>query len=138
LFPLSLNSFSLSLDSIGIAGFSHDFGALSGKRDDVVIAFEKLSEGKFDPIDAILILLGPKLSFLNRFPTPRRRALERLNAACGDLARNLLAQTRVEKEAEKGDRSIMGLLIKAEASTTGLSMQEEEVIAQVLSDLLAL
>jgi hypothetical protein len=122
-----------SLDSIGIAGFSHDFGALAGKRDDVIAAFEELSEGKFGILDVIQVLFGSTIPAVCYIPSDRQRTIARLNAACGVLARNLLSQTRTETGTEKGDRSIMGLLIKAEET-----MQEEEVIAQVLLTLLSL
>jgi hypothetical protein len=81
--------------------------------------------------DVLILMFGDAFPVLNSIPTARQNAIKRMNKACGVLARNLLARTRAEKEAEEGDRSIMGLLIKVER-TSGLTLREEEVIAQVI------
>jgi cytochrome P450 len=121
---------SPSLDSIGLAGFSHDFESLAGKRNDIVDSFDQMAEKGVDPLDVFLVLLSPAFPILHRIPTKRHRIVNRMNSACGVLARRLLQDNRTEKDADRGDRSIMGLLIRAEKSS-GVSMSEEEVIAQM-------
>jgi cytochrome P450 len=121
------------LDSIGLAGFSHDFQALANGRGEVVQAFESLAEDSVNIFDGLAILLGSVFPFLTNLPTPRHKAIARLNTACGVLAKDLLERSRQEIAGEKGDRSVMGLLIKAES--TGGAMDsaalQEELVAQM-------
>ena len=55
----------VSLDTIGIAAFSHDFGALQGKRGDVEVAFDALGEVPPIGLDILFALLGPILPFVS-------------------------------------------------------------------------
>ncbi|KAG6861078.1 hypothetical protein C0995_004176 [Termitomyces sp. Mi166 len=89
----------VSLDSIGIAGFGHDFGSLDGK-----------------------------------IPTSDNRQWAELHNAMRKIADDLLERTREEGEGLLGEKmeekSIIGLLIKAENTNSQLRMSQEEVLAQ--------
>uniref|UniRef100_A0A0W0F839 Cytochrome p450 n=1 Tax=Moniliophthora roreri TaxID=221103 RepID=A0A0W0F839_MONRR len=117
----------ISLDSIGIAGFSHDFGSLDGKSSAVVEAFESLGSTKPSAFGTIIFLLSFVFPFLNNLPTKRQRMLMALKKSMRDIADVLLERTR-KSGAE--DKSIIGLLIKAESANGELHMTEEEVLAQ--------
>ncbi|KAI5117516.1 hypothetical protein M0805_009524 [Coniferiporia weirii] len=124
----------VSLDSIGIAGFSHDFGALEGRHSDVAEMFD--SFGSLPPrgVSIVLPLLGPILPFLLKIPTNRRRLVKRLHSTMEEIAETLLERSRKEKAAgTTGDtgRSMIGSLLKAENSDSELRLTNEEVLAQM-------
>ncbi|RDX44734.1 cytochrome P450 [Lentinus brumalis] len=125
----------VSLDSIGIAGFSHDFGSLEGKRAAVAEVFDAMGRLKPSPITAIVILFGNALPILWRLPTETRKLQTKLNRAMEEIAVPLLENTRKEMRGlgEKGkeEKSIIGLLIKAEDTESSLQMSQEEIMAQM-------
>ena len=111
---LPRHSFPRSLDSIGIAGFSHDFGSLEGKHSAVAEVFDAMGRLKPSPVTAIVILFGNVFPFLWRLPTETRRLQTKLNRAMEEIAVPLLESTRREMRGlgEKGneEKSIIGLL----------------------------
>ncbi|EIW62267.1 cytochrome P450 [Trametes versicolor FP-101664 SS1] len=125
----------VSLDSVGIAGFSHDFGSLEGKHSAVAEVFDRMGHIKPSPITAAAIFFGNTFPFLWRIPTPMRRLQIQLNRSMEEIATVLLENTRREMQGtgEKGreDKSIIGLLIKAEDAESSLQMSQEEIMAQM-------
>uniref|UniRef100_A0A0W0G6N4 Cytochrome p450 n=1 Tax=Moniliophthora roreri TaxID=221103 RepID=A0A0W0G6N4_MONRR len=119
----------ISIDSVGIAGFSHDFGSLDGKTSAVVTAFESLGSSKRSTIGTIKFLLSSVFPILNYIPTERSRMFTELRRSLIEIAGVLLERTR---QAGVDDKSIIGLLIKAESTNGELHMSEEEVIAQMV------
>ncbi|KAF8883120.1 cytochrome P450 [Infundibulicybe gibba] len=128
----------VSLDSVGIAGFGHDFGSLDGKRSSVADVFASFGTAKTSPFSHLVFLLSPVLPMLVKLPTSRNQILKRLRVTMGEIADELLERTRKEKEGQAAgsaeEKSIIGLLIKAESSTTQLQMSHEEIMAQYLID----
>lgn len=105
----------VSLDTIGLAGFGHDFEALRGKNGDVEQAFDMLSSQPPKGINIAIVLLGRVFPSLIRIPTKRRRVLMNLNDQMQRIAEGLLSRTK--KDAENGtfsasSRSVMGTLSK--------------------------
>ncbi|CDO76372.1 hypothetical protein BN946_scf185011.g36 [Trametes cinnabarina] len=125
----------VSLDSVGIAGFSHDFGSLEGKYSSVAEVFDKMGFIKPSPITAFVIIFGNFFPALWKIPTPMRRLQQQLNTAMEEIATVLLENTRREMKGlgEKGqeEKSIIGLLIKAEDTDSSLRMSQEEIMAQM-------
>ncbi|KAF8075757.1 cytochrome P450 [Lyophyllum atratum] len=123
----------ISLDSIGIAGFGHDFGSLDGKHPAVVEIFESMKPGT-SALSHFIFLLGPVIPFLLRLPIGDNKIWAKLRATMGEIADELLDRTRKEKQgsvAEKREeKSVIGLLIKAESADTQLQMSQEEITAQ--------
>ncbi|KIJ12890.1 hypothetical protein PAXINDRAFT_14252 [Paxillus involutus ATCC 200175] len=130
----------ISLDSIGIAGFSHDFGSLDGKKTSVTEVFDAFGHSS-SAINVVLLLLSQAFPFITRIPTSRSKLIRRLNATIGEISAVLLDRTRKEKELgiadEKGDHSIIGLLIKGESKDAELRLSHEEIMAQMKVLLLA-
>ncbi|KAG1837214.1 cytochrome P450 [Suillus subalutaceus] len=110
----------ISLDTISIAGFSHDFGSLDGKRSSVTEVFDTF--GTNQQASAI--------------PTKRTNLFKQLNVTMGEISNESLIRSRREKDVSMSERdeekSIVGLLIKSEGQDAGLHMSKEEVVAQVL------
>ena len=111
---LPRHSFPRSLDSIGIAGFSHDFGSLEGKHSAVAEVFDAMGRLKPSPVTAIIILFSSIFPFLRHLPTETRKLQTKLNRAMEEIAVPLLENTRREMRGlgEKGneEKSIIGLL----------------------------
>ncbi|KZT13226.1 cytochrome P450 [Laetiporus sulphureus 93-53] len=123
----------VSLDSVGIAGFSHDFGTLHGKRSTVAETFEAFGHVKPSLIIASTFILGLAFPVLAKVPTPFWMLIKRLNDSMGEIAQDMLENTRRESKGENKteEKSIIGLLIKAENSDSDLSLSQEEVMAQM-------
>lgn len=122
----------VSLDSIGIAGFGHDFGALHGEHSAIEELFDSFGN---IPQNPFIILLGSVFPFLIRLPTKRKRLISRLHNTMEDVSEKLLARSRKEKEiggvASDTSRSIIGSLLKAENADSELRLSGEEVLAQM-------
>ncbi|TFK33700.1 cytochrome P450 [Crucibulum laeve] len=122
----------IALDSVGIAGFGHDFGSLDGHRTFVAEVFDMLGSNNYSVISNIIFFLGPVFPMLQNLPTKRNKIFKQLHVNMSDIAKDLLERSRKEKEGELAfeEKSIIGLLIKAENSSTDLQMSQEEIMAQ--------
>ncbi|KIJ12886.1 hypothetical protein PAXINDRAFT_100954 [Paxillus involutus ATCC 200175] len=130
----------ISLDTIGIAGFSHDFASLDGKKSTVATVFEEIGNTKPSPAFAYILVLAHLFPALLRLPSPRTRLTEMLNDSMGTISKELLEKTRKENEGAlegEHDDSIIGLLIKAGNRDSEVHMSEDEVLAQMKLLLLA-
>ncbi|KAE9395500.1 cytochrome P450 [Gymnopus androsaceus JB14] len=127
----------IALDSIGIAGFSHDFGSLDGKPCTVADAFENLSTGKSSVLESIMFLLSVLIPILRNLPSKRQTKLLELSRSLQEIANILLERNKNANADINDEKSIIGLLIKAEVADGGLHLTEEEVLAQMNVLLLA-
>jgi len=113
----------VSLDSIGIAGFSHDFNSLAGQASSVSDLFDTFAGLKpppttliskiLAPLSLIIFLIGTVFPPVLSLPTERSKLMMKLKKDTAAIADILLEKTRKEKELgldEKGDKSIIGLL----------------------------
>ena len=104
----------VSLDSIGIAGLGHDFGALHGKHSSVEEVFDSL--GTAPPTHLAIALLGQVFPVVMRLPTSRVRLFKKLNKAMAEISGRLLETNRSEKLLGGGvvdtSRSAMNMLCK--------------------------
>ena len=114
----------ISLDSMGIAGFSHDFDSLGGKTSSVATLFDSLAGLTPAPkslvtrvlssIGTIIFLLGTLLPVLFKLPTERTLMFQNQGKELGKITENLMEKMKREKQLgvveEKGDKSLIGLL----------------------------
>ena len=147
-YPSRMNCFSL--DTIGIAGFAHDFCALEGKRSSVEEVFTAL--GTAPPMNMIIMLLGQVVPILRKVPNPHGHIMGDLHDKLEQVAEELLETRRKEKvagsNATYASRSIIGSLrmsafstsydqtyalriVKAENADSELNLTPEEALAQV-------
>ncbi|KAJ6517532.1 cytochrome P450 [Mycena vitilis] len=119
------------LDTIGLAGFSHDFGTLSGQTSVVGTAFDSV-EPKPSLIDTAVFMFTLIWPIFENIPTGRRRTLDQLAKTMHGLADKFL--TTGTPGGLAADKSVIGLLVNS-ASTEKIS--REEVIAQIKVLLLA-
>ena len=103
------------LDTIGLAGFSHNFGALQGKHAHITEVFDTFGASpRATALNTGLLLLAQAFPFLADIPTPRTRLIQKLNVAMEEISNVLLSRTQKELEmgvvGGKEERSIIGLL----------------------------
>ncbi|OBZ71957.1 Secologanin synthase [Grifola frondosa] len=129
---LTLASFVNRLDSIGIAGFSHDFGSLDGKKSAVATVFETFGTLKPSVLTKFILLFSQTFPILFRIPTPLSRLERQLNSSTQGIADELLENTRKESYGTNtAEKSIIGVLIKAEDQDASLHLSQEEIMAQM-------
>ncbi|KAI9464898.1 cytochrome P450 [Boletus coccyginus] len=133
---VSLNSLTTlrgRLDTIGLAGFSHDFGSLEGKHATVTEVFDIFGESSSSAPNKGLLLLAQTFPFLISLPTPRTNLIQKLNTAMDEISNELIAQTQKELEmgviGGKEEKSVIGLLRGSNDSEFHLT--KEEVMAQM-------
>ncbi|KAF8521878.1 cytochrome P450 [Hysterangium stoloniferum] len=126
----------VSLDTIGIAGFSHDFGTLQGQQSalvDVLDSFTRLNLKRSSLRSLVVELFAPVLPFLFNISTRRSKTISKLNGALQEVADHLM---RKEKEVtrlhQKGPNSIIETLISSEgAQSDALILSTNEVLSQI-------
>ncbi|KAG6330483.1 hypothetical protein ID866_8607 [Astraeus odoratus] len=126
----------ISLDTIGLACFSHDFGSLDGKPASITAAFDAPADSPTRSArHAGYFVLNQVLPILAHLPTARYKLFRNIRRTLSEICKELLAKTREEKEAGilegKGDRSIIRLLIQAADAHGSLRLSQEEIMAQM-------
>lgn len=142
----------VSLDSIGIAGFSHDFGTLRGNPSNIEDLFEQFGTKKPSPMFLLVIALGAMIPSLAYLPTGRSSLNAQLHDTMEKIGEELLRRTRDETEGSgaksEKSQSIIGAVgkfeeprssladaecstVKAENSGSEIMMSSEEALAQV-------
>ncbi|KAG6330537.1 hypothetical protein ID866_8551 [Astraeus odoratus] len=123
----------LSLDVIGRACFSHDFGSLDGKKNAINSVLQTFSSISKDHTSFILLL--QRFPFLLTVPTPRNGLAMDLHRATAEIADSLLAKIKKEKEEGhlegKEQSSLSFLLVKSEDAQNNVYLTRAEVLAQV-------
>ncbi|KAG1839565.1 cytochrome P450 [Suillus subalutaceus] len=119
------------LDSAGIAILSHDFGALDGTDSEVEQVLNAFSSSAF--VSSKSVMLAQRFPSILKLPLPRTQFSHRLNHIMGEICQEMLLRRRKEKETggtDQGDKSCLGLLLKAEESGGGAGLTPQEVLAQ--------
>ena len=103
------------LDVVGIAAYSHNFGALDGKLSTVKEILDMFSTSpRSSALNKGLLLLSQVFPILAELPTSRTRLMQKLNIAMEEISDALLARTLQELEmgvvGGKEEKSIIGLL----------------------------
>ncbi len=95
----------ISLDSIGLAGFGHDFHALDGERSEVQKVFDSFASapasGRLNALFPILATMLPSYLF-TKLPTERLRLFVRLSARMREVSEELWRRSKSENETEGG------------------------------------
>ncbi|KAG7441569.1 cytochrome P450 [Guyanagaster necrorhizus] len=115
----------ISMDSIGIAGFSHDFGAINGKPQ----VFDAVDLSAGATFFAFTVMVATVFPVILRLPSKRKGGLAEMKRVFSSIADQLLSKAKEHKNEE--DKSVMGLLLKSETDDANIHMSREEIIAQV-------
>ncbi|KAG2064190.1 cytochrome P450 [Suillus decipiens] len=129
---------NISLDSIGMGVLSHDFGALDGNDSDVAHALNAF--GSSGNVSNNLVILAQIFPSILKLPIPRTQFARKFNLIMGKICQEMLSRTRKEKETgnvEQGDKSCLGLLLKAEESGESVGLTPQEVLDEARVLLLA-
>ncbi|KIL67273.1 hypothetical protein M378DRAFT_1024187 [Amanita muscaria Koide BX008] len=127
--PNSHRNINLMLDSMGIAGFGHDFRSLDGHKSPVSEALDGLLE---DSSFRVVLTVGVFFPQVLKLPLKRIKIIRRMQKAFTDIAKVLLENSQQEKEfsdVEK-DRSILGLLLKGRSQNTNFKLLQDEAVGQ--------
>lgn len=125
---------NIALDTIGITGFSYDFGSLSDTPCDIVEVFDAMGRVKVDLFTVIGIFLGSMFPTLwKHLPNDTRSQYQKFKKIMDMIGVTLIGNTRKEiaghGRGEGREReSIMGNFLKSEAA---LGMSHEEVLSQM-------
>ena len=132
------------LDSIGIAGFGHDFKSIDGEMSPVVEAFAAFGEANPDILSILSALLGTVIPQVINIPVKRTRLFTKLNEVTSEIANELFENSRREKggsgaSSDIKDRSIIGLLGKymSFGPYTTLTFVSERRIFRFRSEIIA-
>ncbi|KAJ7140044.1 cytochrome P450 [Mycena crocata] len=98
------------LDTIGLAGFSHDFDTLSGQPSVVATAFDSLGS-KMSRLEKATFLLSLIFPVFDRIPSYRGSMMKRLGKTMRECADTFLSNTAGRDI--KTDKSVIGLLGKS-------------------------
>ncbi|KAG1836274.1 cytochrome P450, partial [Suillus subalutaceus] len=123
---------------VGIAVLSHDFGALGGNDSDVGHVLNAFSSSV--DVSNNLVILAQNFPFILKLPLPRTQFSLKFRLIVGKICQEMLSRTRKEKEtggAAQGDKSCLGLLLKAEESGERVGLTPQEVIDEARVLLLA-
>ncbi|KAI6103762.1 cytochrome P450 [Pisolithus croceorrhizus] len=132
----------ISLDTIGMAGFSHEFGSLDGKPatiQKVFSAFDTSAKQSF--IDIAVVLFAEVFPVFSYIPVSCVQSLSDMQATLSGVAKKLL--DRMEKEKKDGvidgkeDKSIIGVLIKSTEAEGERHVTPDEVLSSMKELLLA-
>ncbi|KAG6839924.1 hypothetical protein C0991_010334 [Blastosporella zonata] len=101
----------VSLDSIGIAGFSHDFESLSGRTSQVADAFGAFGSSTRAFLVDISLILSPIFPWLLELPGRRKTILKNLSVMFSQIAEDLVKKAKNEMEHDISSmNSIMSTL----------------------------
>ncbi|KAF8344577.1 cytochrome P450 [Amanita rubescens] len=128
----------ITLDSIGVGGFGHDFKSLEGHESPVVNVFKAFNESRGNGA-RMLFLIGSIFPFITNIPTKRIRMMGQMREATSAMAFKLLRNTEKVNESSQDDkdRSILGLLLKGQSEDANFKLTSDEVVSQINLLLLA-
>ncbi|KAI5987609.1 cytochrome P450 [Pisolithus albus] len=120
------------LDSIGLAGFSHDFGSLDGEPASITKVLDTFGSSSERPALTVrLLLLARVIPLLPYATESRTRLFGEMQVIMERISSEWLARTRQEKEDGvldvKGEKSVIGVLANASNSGSPLHMTHEEM-----------
>lgn len=122
----------ISLDTIGLAGFSHDFCSLDGKSSRVAEIFDTFATLS---LNFPLFLFTQVFPMLLHVPTAAGDLFGDMNHTLTGVSKKFLERSKEEKEAGiidgKDDKSIIGVLVKAKDAGADIQLSIEEIIAQI-------
>jgi hypothetical protein len=113
-FTLSPLFADTSLDSIGLAGFYHDFGTLSDQKSAVSDVFDAFAYLKMTMASLVQFLIAPSMPVVLRIPTQHTGLLYKFKKATDAVAKSLLEKgvedAKGHTENVKANKSVIGLL----------------------------
>ncbi|EJU05965.1 cytochrome P450 [Dacryopinax primogenitus] len=125
---------AISFESIGEAGFSHDFDCINDEVSTIGTAFTSLGSTSGNLASAIVLALVQAFPIVASLPLARNKAMDNLHFLMQDVAKSVTKERKtMSSEVSDDRRSLVASIIKAE----NRNLSEDEVIAQINTLLLA-
>ncbi|KZO93779.1 cytochrome P450 [Calocera viscosa TUFC12733] len=125
---------AISFDSIGEAGFSHDFKCMEAKPPAIVNTFTSMGKNSGDLASIIAITLVQVLPWVAFLPLGRNVAFDQMQIGMSSIAKGFLKDRKaVTREVSDERRTLVASILKAENH----SLTQEDVIAEINTLLLA-
>ncbi|KAJ7580751.1 cytochrome P450 [Mycena floridula] len=112
---------AVALDSIGMGGFSHNFGTVEGKEPLISTAFDTFGKsiGDSPSISPFSFLVGAFLPILMKLPIGNAKLVMQLKANLTTVGSDLIERVQKEQQLEgtdkaRNDKSIIGGLIRSQ------------------------
>ncbi|KAJ7599667.1 cytochrome P450 [Mycena floridula] len=126
---------AVALDSIGLGGFSHDFGTLDGKQPLIATAMDGFgrSAKNAPPVTPLTVIGGNLLPILLSLPFGRSKLIARLKESLTAVGTDLVERVRKEQSMEgkhSSDKSVIGTLIKSSSTDADMYLSQEEIQGQ--------
>jgi hypothetical protein len=102
-----------SLDSVGIGGFGHDFGAVRGNTSPILEALDMFSNVKPSFAVILTFILGMVYTPAIKIPTERTRVMRKLSDGVRELAEELYRKSKEEggkKSEEEEDSRVLSIV----------------------------
>ncbi|KAJ7599628.1 cytochrome P450 [Mycena floridula] len=134
-FLKATSSHTILLDSIGLGGFSHDFGTLDGKQPLIATALDSFgkSAGNHPQVTPLSAIMGKILPILLKLPIGRAKLIIKLKESLTSVGNDLVERVRKEQNMEgreSSDKSVIGALIKSSNSDADMYLSQEEIQGQ--------
>ncbi|KII91513.1 hypothetical protein PLICRDRAFT_105725 [Plicaturopsis crispa FD-325 SS-3] len=125
-----------TLDIIGLAGFNYKFDALSKRKtelnDALVALFQAAGKGR------LMMLLQGWIPSLRGIPTASKRSMDKSQGIMQRIGMQLIVDAKADLVAAEKDgagagknRDLFSLLLRANVSTDGKRLSDEDVLAQI-------
>jgi cytochrome P450 len=128
----------MTLDTIGIAGFGHDFKTLDGQPSAIIEAFEAFAKVRQQSFTSQMVIFASTILplFARLFPSTRGSLFEKLGAVTSGVARQMLEDEKKGKEINGAahsvkETSILELLVKEESATRKTKLSNEEMKSHI-------
>ncbi|EIW77626.1 cytochrome P450 [Coniophora puteana RWD-64-598 SS2] len=119
---------NITIDIIGLAGFSHDFRTLDGDRAAAVDAFDSTGASAPSSVRNMLPLLLLVFPWLEKLPSPTKKRMNEFNNTLNELSDKIWSKLKGEGAGDVAEKSIVGRLLRAESSDKSLHLSKQEVI----------
>ncbi|KAJ7683519.1 cytochrome P450 [Mycena rosella] len=129
---------SVVLDSLSVAGFSHNFESLNGNYCIITAVFYALRAPSTSSVSDIIFRLAAYWPIFRNIPTAKNRVINDFQVSMSRISKDVL-ERNTRKRGDTDD-SLLGLLIKslAEHPAGEFRLSHAEVLAQMVSILVCL
>ncbi|KAF8334402.1 cytochrome P450 [Amanita rubescens] len=122
---------AITLDSIGIAGFGHDFKSIDGVESPVNDVFRYFNDSDSNDARVMIDMIGPIFPFVHLIPFRTMRMFGALKKAMDLIATELIQSSETERDTSSiKDRSMLGMLVRGRTEDASFKMLQDEIVSQ--------
>ncbi|KZO96850.1 cytochrome P450 [Calocera viscosa TUFC12733] len=113
---------AITLDTIGLTGFSYDFGLLRGEWPPVIQVLSSFGAKPVDFFSALSFLLLQTVPQIINIPSPRNKLFTALNDSMSEVVSKVIAKMKEEKLETQDHFSMLGPLMKSSGNITSTEL----------------